>query len=185
MSVSNKLLSRIFNILEILISFNYHEIIISKKSLFLGILKSLLDKKLYICKNTQVYVFKISSRYLEKWTIFGVLKVETATFHAVPWDFCSFFFVCLLFSISSDLAGSKCVLGSFFAFLTKNWPKPCITPQNTKFLVWSFLSIMTLNVLDHKYAFRELRTILRSVPDTSHVVYWLTSIWYGCSARQN
>ena len=43
---------------------------------------------------------------------------------------------------------------------------------------------MTLNDLDLEYAHRKLRMILRSVPDTIHVVL-LTFHTAGSSARQN
>ena len=41
---------------------------------------------------------------------------------------------------------------------------------NPLFSVWPFLDLVTLNDLDHEYANRKLRMILRSIPDTIHVV---------------
>ena len=42
--------------------------------------------------------------------------------------------------------------------------------KNPKFLVWPFLDLVTLNDLDLENFHRKLRMILRSVPDTIHVV---------------
>ena len=43
-------------------------------------------------------------------------------------------------------------------------------PFRSLISVWPFLELMTLNDLDLEYAHRKLRMILRSVPDTIHVV---------------
>ena len=65
----------------------------------------------------------------------------------------------------------KSVLWSFFAFLTKHWTqKHVLRRPNPNFSVWPLLDFVTLNDLDLEYANRKPRMILRSVPDTIHVV---------------
>ena len=50
------------------------------------------SKKRNICERvlSGVYVYRISSRYLEKCPSFGVLKVGNGHFHAISGDFCFF-----------------------------------------------------------------------------------------------
>ena len=56
----------------------------------------------------------------------------------------------------------------------------------TKSLVWHVFHLVTLNDLDHEYGHQRLGMILRSIPDTIHVVV-LTyfCLILRCSARQN
>ena len=60
-------------------------------------------KKTNICKETLsgAFVYKISSRYLEKCPIFGVLKVENCHFHAISGNFCIFpiFKICPIWAV--------------------------------------------------------------------------------------
>ena len=51
-----------------------------------------IKKNWNICERSisGVYVYSISSRYLEKRPRFGVLKVENGHFNAMPGDFCIF-----------------------------------------------------------------------------------------------
>ena len=73
-----------------------------------------------ICERTllDVHVYKISSRYHEKWPTYDILKVENGNFS------CYFLGLPLFhdFQILSNLGRSKSDLGLFFAFLTKNCP---------------------------------------------------------------
>ena len=116
--VASKLLSWIFKILKMLKNVKKYQqkILFSEKMGFFRILKHR-----NICERllSGVYVYKISSIYLEKCLIFGVLKVEKDRFSRYFWRFLHF----LDFQTLSDLGQSKSVLRSFFAFLTKNWPR--------------------------------------------------------------
>ena len=64
---------------------------------------------------TVEYVYKISSRYLQKWPSYDIKHVKTVIsgFHR---DFSNLIFV-------ADFDTSKSVLRSFFAFFEKIWPK--------------------------------------------------------------
>ena len=55
------------------------------------------------------------TRYLGKAPSFGALKVANGNFDAIPGEFCIFpiYRFCLIWTVQS-------VLGSFFAFVTKN-----------------------------------------------------------------
>ena len=65
------------------------------------------------------HVYKISSRYLQKWLRYNIKHVKNRRFSrdfgTLPWfsEFCFF----------TDFDASKSVLGSFFAFFAKIWPK--------------------------------------------------------------
>ena len=116
MHVASKLLSRIFKVLKILkiVKNNQQKILFSKKwGKFFE-----FSKNRNICERTLsgVYVYKISSRYLEKCLSFGFLKVENGHYSRYFRRFLHF----SDFQNLSELGRSKSVLGSFFAFLTKN-----------------------------------------------------------------
>ena len=65
------------------------------------------------------YVYKISSRYLQKWLRYNIKHVKNRHFSrhfgTLPW-FSEFRFL-------TDFDASKSVLRSFFAFFAKIWPK--------------------------------------------------------------
>ena len=77
---------------------------------------------------------KIKKYILKKWPCFGVLKVEKCQFSSSFRPFLHF----PDFFIFSCLGRSKSVLGSFFAFLTKNWPKNIITPPKPHIFILTF-----------------------------------------------
>ena len=75
------------------------------------------------------YVYKISSRYLQKWLSFNIKHVKkhfSRHFETSPW-FSGFF---------NDFDSSKSVPGSFFAFFAKIWPKDMY--RCSKFRVFCF-----------------------------------------------
>ena len=57
------------------------------------------------------YVYKISSKYLEKRQRLAILNVKKITFHAVPVDLNNFYL-----KILPDMCRSKNVQGSFFRY---------------------------------------------------------------------
>ena len=129
----------------------------------------IFPKNWNICERTLsgVYVYKMSCIYLEKWPSFGVLKVEKAIFHVVSFDCCvlSILKIYLIWAVQEP----------FYSHCSSSWGK--LTQNhvsrrpNTKFSVWPFLDLVTLNdLVFFKYAHGKLRMILRSVPDTIHVV---------------
>ena len=86
----------------------------------------------------------------------------------------------------SDFGRSKSVLGSFFAFLTKNWPKNmyhATQTQNFQFdlslTLWPWMTL-TLNMLTESLGWYLEVSQMRSMS-----LYWLISIPYGSSARQS
>ena len=81
------------------------------------------------------YVYKISSRYLQKWLRYNIKHVKNRHFSrhfgTLPW-FSEFCFL-------TDFDASKSVLGSFFAFFTKIWPKNMYRSfKSLFFFVWPF-----------------------------------------------
>ena len=82
------------------------------------------------------YVYKMLSRYLQKWLRYDIKHVKTGTFSrhfgTLPW-FSEFYFL-------TDFDASKSVLGSFFAFFAKIWPKNMYrSSKSRKFFAWPFL----------------------------------------------
>ena len=82
------------------------------------------------------YVYKISSRYLQKWLRYNIKHVKNRHFSrhfaTLPW-FSEFCFL-------TDFDASKSVLGSFFAFFVKIWPKTCIAALNHNFFCLTFFT---------------------------------------------
>ena len=81
------------------------------------------------------YVYKISSRYLQKWLRYNIKHVKNRHFSrhfaTLPW-FSEFCFL-------TDFDASKSVLGSFFAFFVKIWPKNMYRSSKSRnFFVWPF-----------------------------------------------
>ena len=70
----------------------------------------------------------------------------------------------------SDLGRSKSVLGPFFTFLTINWPKNMHHSSQTQTFQFDLSSTSWPWMIDLEYAHRKLGMILRSVPDTIHIV---------------
>ena len=60
------------------------------------------------------YVYKIASRYHQKWLSYDIKHVKTGTFHVISGLHREF-----PNSIFTDYDASKSVLGSFFAFFAK------------------------------------------------------------------
>ena len=96
------------------------------------------------------YVHNISSRYLQKWLRYDGKRVKTGTFHVIsglPW-FSEFHFL-------TDFDASKSVLGSFFAFFAKIWPKTCTAALNhdffclTFFTWWPEMTLTSIMVAKH------------------------------------
>ena len=81
------------------------------------------------------YVYKMSSRYLQKWLRYNIKHVKNSHFSrhfaTLPW----FSEICFL----TDFDASKSVLGSFFAFFVKIWPKNMYRSSKSRiFFVWPF-----------------------------------------------
>ena len=82
------------------------------------------------------YVYKISSRYLQKWLRYDIKHVKNRHFSrhfgTFPW-FSEFYFL-------TNFDASKSVLGSFFAFFAKIWPKNMYRSSKSRnFFAWPFL----------------------------------------------
>ena len=100
--------------------------------------KSKFSKNRSICSRAMAdeYVYKISSRYLQKWLRYDIKHVKNRHFSrhfgTLPW-FSEFYFL-------TDFDASKSVLGSFFAFFAKIWPKNMYRSSKSRiFFAWPFL----------------------------------------------
>ena len=81
------------------------------------------------------YVYKISSRYLQKWLRYSRKHVKNRHFSRHFGTLPCFSEFCFL----TDFDASKSVLGSFFAFFTKIWPKNMYRSSKSRnFFVWPF-----------------------------------------------
>ena len=81
------------------------------------------------------YVYKLSSRYLQKWLSYNIKHVKnkhfSRDFAILSW-FSEFCFL-------TDFDASKSVVGSFFAFFAKIWPKNMYRSSKSRnFFVWPF-----------------------------------------------
>ena len=133
-SRATKLLSRIFKIVKISENFQ-------KKSFF-SFRNSFPPNQNF--QKTVTYVrgqclmnmcTKFQSRYLQKWLRYNIKHVKNRHFSrhfaTLPW-FSEFCFL-------TDFDASKSVLGSFFAFFAKIWPKNMFrSSKSRKKIVWPF-----------------------------------------------
>ena len=81
------------------------------------------------------YVYKMSSRYLQKWLRYSIKHVKNRHFSrhcgTLPW-FSEFYFL-------TDFDASKSVLGSFFAFFAKIWTINMYRSSKSRIsFVWPF-----------------------------------------------
>ena len=99
MHVASKLISQILKSLKIwkIVKVINKKYFLKKRGKFSNF------KKRNICERalSGVYVYKISSRYLEKCPSFDVLKVENGHFQAISVDFCIFpiFKICPIWTV--------------------------------------------------------------------------------------
>ena len=109
------------------------------------------------------YVHKISSRYLQKWLRYDIKHVKNRVSRhsgSLPW-FAEFYFL-------TDFDTSKSVIGSFFAFFAKIWPKNMNRSSKSRnFLLDSFY-LVTWHDLDLYYGRKAQQMILTNVRDTIH-----------------
>ena len=97
------------------------------------------------------YVYKISSWYLEKWLRYDIKHVKnrhlSRHFGTLPW-FSEFYFL-------TDFDASKSVLGSFFAFFAKIWPKNMYRSSKSRFFLltfftwWPDMTLTSIMVMKH------------------------------------
>ena len=110
------------------------------------------------------YVCRISSRYLQKWLRYNIKHVKNRHFSrhfaTLPW-FSEFCFL-------TDFDASKSVLGSFFAFFAKIWPKNMYRSSKSLFFCLTFFTWWPDNDLDLYYGHKAQEMILTDVSDTIH-----------------
>ena len=97
------------------------------------------------------YVYKISSRHLQKWLRYDIKHVKNRHFSrhfgTLPW-FSEFYFL-------TNFDASKSDLGSFFAFFAKSDLKTCIAALNyeknclTLFTWWPDMTLTSIMVIEH------------------------------------
>ena len=115
------------------------------------------------------YVYKISSRYLQKWLRYNIKHVKSRRFSrnfgTLPW-FSEFCFL-------TDFDASKSVLGSFFAFFTKIWPKNMYRSTKSRifclafFTWWPEMTLTCIMVTKHRKWYLQMSVAL-SMP-----IHWL------------
>ena len=115
------------------------------------------------------YVYKISSRYLQKWLRYSIKHVKnrhlSRYFGTSPW-FSEFCFL-------TDFDASKSVLGSFLRSLRKYDLKTCIAALNhdffclTFFTRWSEMTLTLIMVTKHRKWYLQMSVTL-SMP-----IHWL------------
>ena len=81
-------------------------------------------------------------------------------FGTLPW-FSELYFL-------TDFDASKSVLGSFFAFFAKIWPKTCIAGRNRDFVLFDLFYLVTWDDLDLYYGHKAQKMLLTNVSDTIH-----------------
>ena len=110
------------------------------------------------------YVYKLSSRYLQKWLRYSIKHVKNRHFSrhfgTLPW-FSEFCFL-------TDFDASKSVLGSFFAFFAKIWPKNMYRSSKSRFCLFDLFHLVTWDDLDLYYGHKTQEMILADVSDTIH-----------------
>ena len=109
------------------------------------------------------YVYKISSRYLQKWLRYSIKHVKNRHFSRHFGTSSWFSEFCFL----TDFDASKSVLGSFFAFFAKIWPKNMYHSSKSRFLFYLF-HLVTWDDLDLYYDHKAHEMILTDVSDTIH-----------------
>ena len=109
------------------------------------------------------YVYKISSRCLQKWLRYNIKHVKNRHFSrhfaTLPW-FSEFCFL-------TDFDASKSVLGSFFSFFVKIWPNNMYRSSKSDFF-FTFFHLVTWDDLDLYYGRKAQEMILTDVSDTIH-----------------
>ena len=115
------------------------------------------------------YVYKMPSRYLQKWLRFNIKRVKnrhfSCDFRTLPW-LSEFYFL-------TDFDASKSVLGSFFAFFAKIWPKNMYRSSKSRFFFFDLFHLVTWDDLDLHYGHKGQEMILTDVSDTIHANSWL------------
>ena len=110
------------------------------------------------------HVYNISSRYLQKWLRYDIKHVKNRHFSrhfgTLPW-FSEFCFL-------TDFDASKSVLGSFFAFFAKIWPKNMYRSSKSRFFLFDLFHLVTWDDLDLYYGHKAQEMILTDVSDTIH-----------------
>ena len=110
------------------------------------------------------YVYKISSRYRQKWLRYNIKHVKNRHFSrhfgTLPW-FSEFCFL-------TGFDASKSVLGPFFAFFAKIWPKNMYRSSKSRFFLFDLFHLVTWDDLDLYYGHKAQEMILTDVSDTIH-----------------
>ena len=114
------------------------------------------------------YVYRISSRYLQKWLRYNIKHVKNRHFRTLPFRHFAtlpwFSYFCFL----TDFDASKSVLGSFFAFLVKIWAKNMYRSSKSRFFLFDLFHLMTWDDHDLYYGHKAQEMILTDVSDTIH-----------------
>ena len=93
------------------------------------------------------FVYIISSQYLQKWPRYDIKHVKNRHFSrhfgTLQW-FSRFYFL-------TDFDASKSVLGSFFAFFAKIWPKNMYRTSESRNFLLDLFYLVTWDDLDLYY----------------------------------
>ena len=110
------------------------------------------------------YVYKISSRYLQKWLRYSIKHVKNRHFSRHSGTLRWFSEFCFL----TDFDASKSVLESFFAFFPKIWPKNMYRSSKSRNFLFDLFHLVTWDDLDLYYAHKAQEMILTDGSDTIH-----------------
>ena len=135
-------------------------IIIIKKNVFHKFKKTHFHKKM---KHVAEYFSLNISQYLEKGLTFPISNEKWH--YTIWWEFQHF----RDFQILSNLGCSKSILGSYFAFLMRNWPENFYHITQTQNSKTGLFDLVTLDDLDLTRGHQRL-TVLSRIPDTIFVV---------------
>ena len=93
------------------------------------------------------YVYKISSRYLQKWLRYDIKHVKNSHFSRNFGILPRFSEFCFL----TDFDASKSDLGPFFAFFAKIWPKNMLRTSKSRNFLHDLFYLVTWDDLDLYY----------------------------------
>ena len=114
---------------------------------------------------TDQYLYKISSLCLYKWLRYDIKHVKNRNFSRYVGNFRIAFF--------TDFDASKSVLGSFFAFLEKIWPKYMPHSSKSRFFCLTFFTWWPKMTLTYVMVTKHRKWYLQMSETLSMPIRWL------------
>ena len=116
-------------------------------------------------------------------SVFDILNIKMATFHAISLVFCIF----SGFQSSFDLGSSKS-LSTIFRVTGEKMTREHVSQHPNQNFQFDFFCLVALDDLGLKYALRNLWMVLRCAPDTINdglLTFSTSGYWSGYSRRPN